>query len=228
MDKSSRAAVVFRAGTLLVAIALAFGLVSYMSSLNVSGYHANQCYLYGFQPFQCGNVDVIPAGTYTVLSSWDPASPQQMYFFNMSSAPVDAEVYFLNTNQTAFNAWVANRSGLPPATVSAYGPQELTWFSEYVASHGQELASQYDISGANVVVKYFVPDVEPLMAVVTNGIGSSLNLTYAENNVGVMINPNLGFRATGYFAAPGAVLTVFGLILKRKVTSGSGDDYESA
>jgi hypothetical protein len=223
MDRSSRATAVFRAGTLLVAIALAFGLITYMSSLTVSGYHANQCYYYGFQPYYCGNVDVVPAGTYTVLSSWNPASPQQMYFFNMSSSPADAEVYLLNTNQTAFNVWIANRSGLPLANVSFYGPQELAWFSDYVASHRQEVASQYLVSGANVVVKYFVPDVQPLIAVVTNGRAHpSLNLTYSVTNVSVMINPSLGFRVTGYLTASGVILAVFGLVLKRREAIRSG------
>jgi hypothetical protein len=224
MDKGSRATVVFRVGTLLVAIALAFGLISCMSSLTVSGYHANECYyvyLSNYIYHYCGNVDILPAGTYTVLYSWNPASPQQMYFFNMSSTPVGAEVYLLNTNQTAFNVWIANRNGLPLANISfGYGPQKLAWFSDYVASHGQEVASQYDISGTNVVVKYFVPDVEPLMAVVTNGNAqSSLNLTYTATNVGVMINPSLGFRVTGYLAPSGAVLAVFGLVLKRRVAT---------
>jgi hypothetical protein len=223
MDRSSRATVVFRAGTLLIAIALAFGLISYMSSLTVSGYHGDQCFNnYGY--YYCENVDVAPAGTYTVLSSWNPASPQQMYFLNMSSAPVGAKVYFLNTNQTSFNVWIANRSGLPLANVSFnYGPQELAWFLDYVASHRQEVAGQYDVLGANVVVKYFVPDVEPLMAVVTNGnAGSSLNLTYSETNVGVMINPNLGLRAAGYLGASGAALAVLGLVLKRRGAGRSG------
>jgi len=225
MDRSSRATVVFRAGTLLVAIAFAFGLISYMSSLTVSGYHANQCYPYGFQPFQCGNVDVVPAGTYIVLSSWNPASPQQMYFFNMSSTRAYAEVYLLDMNITAFNVWVANRSGLPLANVSAYGPQELAWFTDYVASHRQEVASQYSVSGVNVVVKYFVPDVEPLMAVVTNGNAqSSLNLTYTQTNIGVMINPSQGFRVTAYLAAPGVALAVLGFVLKRGETGKSGGE----
>jgi hypothetical protein len=223
MDRSSRATVVFRVGTLLVAIALAFGVISYMSSLTVSGYHPNPCFYY-LSPYNiCGNVAAVPTETYTVLSSWNPASPQQLYFFNMSSTPVDAEVYLLNTNQTAFNVWIANKSGLPLANLSSYGPQQLAWFSDYVASHRQEVASQYDISRTNVVVKYFVPDVKPLMAVVTNGNAqSSLNLTYFEINIGVMINPSLGFRVTGYLAASGAVLAVFGLVLKRRGAGRSG------
>ncbi|MGD0477596.1 MAG: hypothetical protein ABSB29_05450 [Nitrososphaerales archaeon] len=229
MDRSSRATVVFRVGTLLVAIALAFGLISYMSSLTVSGYHSDQCfYNYNFGPF-CENVDVAPAGTYTVLASWDAASPQQMYFFNMSSTGA-AEVYLLNTNQTAFDVWIANKSGLPLANVSfSYGPQELAWFSDYVASHGQEVEGRYAVSGTNLVVKYFVPDVEPLMAVVTNGnAGSSLNFTYSETNVGVMINPSLGLRATGYLAASGAVVAVFGLVLKRRGAGRSGGSPTSS
>ncbi|HEV2137915.1 MAG TPA: hypothetical protein VGR53_03670, partial [Nitrososphaerales archaeon] len=205
MDRSSKATVIFRAGTLLVAIALAFGLISYMSSSTVSGFHANQCY-YGL-PYQCGNVDVVPAGTYTVLNSWNPASPQQMYFFNMSTKPGNAEIYLLNTDQTSFNVWMANRSGLPLANISPYGPQELAWFSDYVASHKQEVASHFGVSGINVVVKYFVPDVEPLMAVVTNGKAQpSLNLTHFDTSVGVMINPSLGFGVTGYLTASGVVL----------------------
>jgi hypothetical protein len=221
MDRSSKATVVFRVGTVLVAIALAFGLISYMSNLTVSGYHADQCY-YSVWYF-CGNTDEVPAGTYMVLNSWNPASPQQMYFLNMSSTPADAEVYLLKTNQTTFDVWMANRSGLPLANVSFYAPQELAWFSDYMTSHSQEVVSQYYVSGTNVVVKYFVPDVEPLMAVVTNGNAQrSLNLTYFGTNVGVMINPNLGFRVTGYLAAPGAVLAVFGLVLKRRGTAKSG------
>ena len=217
MDRSSKATVVFRVGTLLVAIALAFGLISYMSNLTVSGYHPNPCYYY-FSPYYfCGNVDIVPARAFSVLDSWNPASPQQMYFFNMSSMPVDAEVYLLKTNQTAFDVWVADESGLPLANVSLYGPQELVWFSDYVASHSQEVVGQYDVSRTNVVVKYFVPDVEPLMFVVTNGNAqSSLNFTYFETNIGVMINPSLGFRVTGYLAASGAVLAVLGVVLKRR------------
>ena len=229
MDRSSRATVVFRAGTLLIAIALAFGLISYMSSLTVSGYHGDQCFHnYGY--YYCDNVDVAPVGTYTVLSSWNPASPQQMYFLNMSSTPVGAKVYLLNTNQTAFNVWIANRSGLPLANVSFnYGPQKLAWFSDYVASHRQEVAGQYDVSGTSVVVKYFVPDVEPLMAVLTNGnTQSSLNLTYFVTNIAVMINPSLGFRATGYLAASGAVLAVLGAVLKRRGAGRSGGSPTSS
>ena len=215
MDRSSRATFVLRAGTLLVAMAFAFGLISYMSSLTVSGYHADSCYTYGFGPLQCGNVDVVPASTYTVLSSWNPASPQQMYFFNMSSTLGNAEVYLLSTNQTTFNVWIANRSGLPLANVSVYGPLELSWFTDYMVSHRQEVVSQYSVSGANVIVRYFVPDVEPLMAVVTNQNARSLNFTYSETNAYVLINPSLGFRVAGYLAAPGAILAVLGLILKR-------------
>jgi hypothetical protein len=220
MDRSSKATIILRLGTLLVAMGLAFGLISFLSNLTVSGFHANRCYYNGIQPLQCGNLDVVPAGTYTALSNWNPASPQQMYFFNISSTSSDAEIYLLNTNQTSFNVWIANRSGLPLGDVSVYGPQKLAWFSDYVASHKQEVAGQYQISGANVVVKYFVPDVGPLMAVVTNGNAqSSVNLTHSETNVGVMINPSLGFRVTGYLTAPGAVLTVFGLVLKRRPSS---------
>jgi hypothetical protein len=222
MDRSSRATVVFRVGALLVAIALAFGLISYMSNLTVSGYHPNPCYYY-FSPYSiCGYPHVAPSGTFTVLSSWNPASPQQMYFFNMSSVPVDAEVYLLDTNQTTFNVWIANISGLPLANVSLYVPQNLSWFLDYVASHRQAVLSQYDVSGTNLVVKYFVPDVEPLMAVVTNGNAqSSLNLTYFETSVGVMINPSLGFRVTGYMATPGAVFVVSGLVLRKRGAGGS-------
>ena len=222
MDRSSKATVVFRVGTLLVAIGLAFGLFSYMSGLTVSGFHADatQCSFFSF--FDCGYVAEAPAGTYTVLAGWNPASPQQMYFLNMTSAPVNAKVYLLNTNQTAFNVWVANKSGLPLANVSLYGPQELVWFSDYVTSHGQEVAGQYDVSRTNVVVKYFVPDVEPLMVVLTNGNAqSSLNLTYYETSLSAMINPSLGFRVTGYLAGSGAVLAVFGVALKRRGTGRS-------
>jgi hypothetical protein len=229
MDRSSRATVVFRAGTLLVAIALAFGLISYMSSLTVSGYHFDRCYYSYWGPY-CGNVDVAPAATYTVLASWNPASPQQMYFFNMSSTPAGAKVYLLNTNQTAFNVWIATRSGLPLANISyGYGPQKLAWFSDYMASHRQEVAGQYDVSGTNVVVKYFVPDVEPLMAVMTNGnTQSSLNLTYFATNIAVMINPSLGFRVTGYLAASGAILAVIGVVLKRRGAGRSGGSPTSS
>jgi hypothetical protein len=222
MDTSSKATVVFRVGTLLVAIALALGLISYLSSLTVSGFHAGQCYFGNW--YYCGNVDVVPVGTYVVLNNWNPASPQQMYFLNMSSAPAKAELYLLNTNQTVFNAWIASRSGLPLVNVSLYIPQKLAWFSDYVASHGQEVAGHYDVSGSNVVVKHFVPDTEPLMAVVTNGnTQSSLNLTHFEANVGVMINPSLGFRVTGYLAASGVVLAVVGLVLKRRAAGRSSE-----
>lgn len=223
MDKGSRATLVFRVGTLLVAIALAFGLISCLSSLTVSGFHADRCFYSPWGGF-CNNVDEVPAGTYTLLASWNPASPQQMYFLNMTSTPVGAKVYLLNTNQTAFNVWIANRSGLPLASISyGYGPQRLAWFADYMASHRQEVASQYDVSGANVIVKYFVPDVEPLMVVVTNGNArSSLNLTYSATNVGVVINPSLGFRATGCLAAPGAVLAILGLVLKRRGAGRNG------
>lgn len=220
MDRSSRATLVFRAGTLLVAMGLAFGLVSYSSGLRVSGFHADSS---ACNFFNCGSIAPAPAETYTVLSGWNPASPQQMYFLNMTSTPVDAEVYLLNTNQTAFNAWVANKSGLPLANVSFYGPQELVWFSDYVSSHRQQVAGQYNVSGTNVVVKYFVPDVEPLMVVVTNGNArSALNLTYYETNLSVTINPSLGFRVTGYLAASGAVFAVLGLVLKRKRIANRG------
>ena len=223
MDRSSKATVVFRVGTLLVAIALAFGLISYMSNLTVSGFHPNPCYYYLSPYYFCGSVDIAPAGTFTVLASWNPASPQQMYFFNMSSMPVDAEVYLLKTNQTAFDVWVAGESGLPLANVSLYGPQELVWFSDYVASHSQEVVGQYDVPRTNVVVKHFVPDVEPLMFVVTNGNAqSSLNFTYFETNIGIMINPSLGFRVAGFSAASGAVLAVFGVVLKRRGAGRTG------
>jgi hypothetical protein len=229
MDRSSRATIVFRAGTLLVAIALAFGLISYTSSLTVSGYRPDQC-CYSFEPHCfCGYVDLVPAGTFTVLGSWSPASPQQMYFFNMSSMPVNAEVYLLNTNQTAFNIWIANKSGLPLANISLnYGPLKLTWFSDYVASHRQEVAGQYDVSKTNMVVRYFAPDVEPLMAVVTNGNAqSSLNLTYFGTNVGVIINPSLGFRVTGSLTASGAFLAMLGVVLKRRGSGISGGGITS-
>jgi hypothetical protein len=229
MDRRSRATVVFRVGTLLVAIALAFGLISYSSSLTVSGYSANQC-CYSFEPqCFCGYVDLAPAGTFTVLDTWNPASPQQMYFFNVSSIPVDAEVYLLNANLTTFNVWVANRTGLPLANVSLYGPQNLTWFSAYVASHRQEVANQYNVSKTNTIVRYFAPDVEPLMVVVTNGNAqSSLNLTYFGTNIGVIINPSLGFRVTGSLAGSGAVLAVFGLVLKRRGVDRRGRDSTSS
>jgi len=160
MDRGSRATVIFRVGTVVLAIAFSFGLVSYTSNLTVSGYRANDC-CYSFEPYcSCTYVDVIPPGTFTVLGSWSPASPQQMYFFNMSSTPLDAEVYLLNANQTAFNVWIANRSGLPLANVSLYyGQLKLLWFSDYLASHRQEVASQYDVSKTNVVVRYFTPNV---------------------------------------------------------------------
>ncbi|MGD0396149.1 MAG: hypothetical protein ABSB26_04480 [Nitrososphaerales archaeon] len=218
MDRSSRATLVLRVGTLLVAIGLAFGLVSYMSGLTVSGYHgdASQCIVFFF--YECGDVVEAPAGTYTVLAGWNPASPQQMYFLNMTSAPVDAKVYILNTNETAFNVWVANKSGLPLTNLSFYGPQELVWFSDYMASHRQEVANQYSVSGINTVARHFVPDVEPLMIVLTNGNAqSSLNFTYYETNLSVTINPSLGFRATGYLAVSGGVLAGLGLVLKRRV-----------
>lgn len=222
MDRSQKATLVLRAGTLLVAIGLAFGLVSYMSSLTVSGYHADTARCAFF--YECGYFVEAPTETYTVLAGWNPASPQQMYFLNMSSTPVDAEVYLLNTNQTAFNVWVANRSGLPLANVSfSYGPLELVWFSDYVASHRQEVAGQYNVSGTNTVVRYFVTDVEPLMLVLTNGNArSSLNLTYNEANLSVAINPSLGFRVAGFLAASGAVLAALGVVLKRRGAGRTG------
>lgn len=211
MDRRSRATLVFRAGTLLVAIGLAFGLVSFMSGLTVSGFHADagSCISY----FGC---TLTPAGTYTVLTSWNPANPQQMYFLNMTSSP-EAEVYLLSVNQTAFNAWIASRSGLPLANVSS-GPQELVWFSDYMASHEQQVAGKYDVSGTNVIVKYFVPDVEPLMVVLTNGNAkSSLNFTYIGTSKSVAINPSQGFQITGYLGTFGAVFAVLGMVLKRKL-----------
>jgi hypothetical protein len=227
MDRSSRATAVFRAGTLLVAIGLAFGLVSYMSSLTVSGFHADTSVV--LQPcsfFSCYyGVSVVeaPAETYTLLASWNSASPQQMYFLNMTSAPVDAEVYLLNVNQTSFNVWIANKSGLSLTNVSFYGPQELVWFLDYVASHKQEVVGQYDVSRTNVVVKYFVPDVEPLMAVTTNAnTRLALNLTYSDTNISVDINPSLGFRVTGCVAASGVVLAVLGLVLGKRVPGKMG------
>jgi hypothetical protein len=55
------------------------------------------------------------------------------------------------------------------------------------------------------------------MFVVTSGNAqSSLNFTYLETNIGVMINPSLGFRVAGYLAASGAVLAVFGVVSRRK------------
>lgn len=223
MDRSSKATAVFRVGTVLVAMALAFGLISYMSNLTVSGYHgdARPCIVFFY--YECGTVDEAPPGTFTVLASWNPTSPQQMYFFNMSSMPVDAEVYLLKTNQTTFDVWIADESGLPLANVSLYGPHELVWFSDYVASHGQEVMSQYDVSRANVVVKYFVPDFKPLMFVVTNrNAQSSLNFTYFATNIGITINPSLGFRVAGYLAASGAVLAAFGVVLKRRRAGSTG------
>ena len=220
IDRKSKTTIVLRVGTLLIAIALAFGLVSYMSSLTVSGYHDDTCYRgsipSGYFGYYCSNVEA-PAGTFTVLDSWNPTSQQQMYFFNMSSSPVDAEVYLLNTNQTSFNIWVAHKSGLPLGNFSSYIPENLVWFSDYVASHGNEVAGRYDVSKTNTVVRYFAPSNEPLMEVVTDGNAQlPLNFSNADQSVGVRIVPSLGFQVTGYLAASGAVLTALGLMFKRR------------
>jgi hypothetical protein len=216
MDRRSKATVVLRLGTVLVAIALAFGLISYLSSLTVSGYHGDQCFN-NFGPYNCSNLAVVPAGTYTVLFSWDPGSPQQMYFLNMSSTPVEAEVYLLNANQTTFDSWAANRSGLPLSNFTQSSNHPLSLFSEYLSEHGQEVAGRFNVSSAIFVVRYFLHDVEPLMAVVTDGDGQRpLNFTYFATGVGVMINPAVGYQAAGYAGAPGALLAAAGFVLKRR------------
>jgi hypothetical protein len=207
MDRASKATLTLRVGTLLVAVALAFGIASYTSSLTVSGYHGDVF---------IQNYSVVPADTYLVLMGWNQASPQQMYFLNISSLLGVGEVLLLKTNQTAFNGWIADRSGLSILNVSSYGPKQLGWFSNYLASHRQELVSQYNIAQKFTVVKYLVPDIEPLMVVLVNGNRSSLNFTYTALNVGIYISPNVGFWVTGLLVGPGVILVAAGLALRRK------------
>ncbi len=213
MDGKSRATVVFRAGTVLVAICLAFGLVSYFSNLTVTGYSTNNWWW--------ANRETAPAGTYVVLSTIRVTSPQQMYFLNVSSVPVGAEVYLLSTNSTAMNVWISEHSGISLTNLSYYGPQDLSWFTAYIQSHGQEVLGRYNTSGRALVLRYFTSNMGPLMVVAANGDSHSpLNLTSYWESVGVPIDPALGFSVAGILAVAGGALVATGLILKRRMGTG--------
>ena len=217
MDRTSRATLALRVGTLLVAAGLAFGMLAYTSGLTVSGYHGDVS-LCGLGCYY-GNAAVAPGDSYQVLTSWDQASPQQMYFLNMTSNQGSLEVFFLDTNQTTFNMWIASRSGLSLSNLSFYAPRPLAWFSDYIASHRQEVASQYGISQTYTVVRHLVPDVEPLMVVLTNGNDHALNLSYYATSVSITINPTLGSWATGCLVGPGIFLVALGLVQRRRQTA---------
>lgn len=211
MDRKAGATVVYRVGAVLVALALAFGLVSLLSAITVAGAGCR-----GF----CGPGYPLPVppDSFVCLCSASTvlSPPQQVNFFNMSSAPIDAAVYLLSANQTDFNAWISNRAGVPLSNVSAYGPQKLAAFQDYVASHRQEVLGNYTVSSTNLVLKYFTPDVEPLMMVVANSHTGSLNFSYFQTGVGVQINPSVGYLSAAYLALGGVALAAVGIVLKKK------------
>lgn len=211
MDRKASGTVVFRVGAVLVAVGLAFGLVSLLSATTVAGVACQDFCTPGF-PLP------VPPGSFVCLCSARSviSPPQQVNFFNMSSAPLDAAVYLLSANQTDFNAWIANKAGVPLSNVSGYGPQKLTVFQDYVASHKQEVLGNYTVTSSHLVLKYFTPDVEPLMMVVTNSHANSLNFSYFQAGVGAQINPSVGFVSAAYLALSGVALAAVGILLKKK------------
>jgi hypothetical protein len=143
-----------------------------------------------------------------------------MYFLNMTSTPVDAKVYLLTANETDFDLWIASRSGLPLSNVSYYSPLQLSLFTEYIASHGQQVVGEYDVSSAYTVAKYLVPDVEPLLVVLTNdNARTSLNFTYVSSSVSLYIPPALGFWVTCALTGPGIALTAVGFVFRKRESS---------
>ncbi|MCL5067985.1 MAG: hypothetical protein M1368_06500 [Thaumarchaeota archaeon] len=196
MDRPTTVSLLTRAGSLLMAIGLAFALMGFLAGSTAAS---------AAIPYQQGAN--IQAQSFFIACCNPPyVSPKEVIVVNLTTTTLPVSVYIVKANQTDFQAWVRNETG---GSVSlGYGAEySLNLFQDYLAAHPGDLLENYTLNpGPFHVIKYYPTDVEPLMIVLSNPYHAQSNFTYGIIYLSIQLPPNLGLSVAAVFVIVGVAL----------------------